>query len=67
MISRAVTISLKTTRELILKDFASEPNEMKLIKAAHMMISNLAGQLALVQCREPLRSNLVPHIKQVID
>lgn len=37
------------------QDFAFEGDESNLRKAAHLMVSSLAGSLALVTCREPLR------------
>jgi CCR4-NOT transcription complex subunit 1 len=34
-------------------------------KAAHLMVQNLAGSLALVTCKEPLRSNMANHIRSI--
>lgn len=36
-------------------------------KAAHMMVSYLAGNLALVTCKEPLRSNMVTHVRHLLN
>jgi CCR4-NOT transcription complex subunit 1 len=44
VVERSVTIAGIATRELILKDFALEPNEDKMRKAAHLMVQNLAGK-----------------------
>ncbi|KAJ3415017.1 hypothetical protein HDV05_005662 [Chytridiales sp. JEL 0842] len=46
VVERSVTIAAIATRELILKDFALEPNEEKMRKAAHLMVQNLSGSLA---------------------
>ena len=35
-------------------------------KAAHLMVSYLAGNLALVTCKEPLRSNMISHIRHLL-
>lgn len=43
VVERSVTIACITTRELITKDFVSEPEEAKMRKAAHLMVQNLAG------------------------
>ena len=59
VVERSVTIGVMTTRELIKKDFAMEPDETKMRQAAHLMVSNLSGSLALVTCREPLRQSMV--------
>jgi len=58
-----VTIAGISTRELVAKDFATEPSEDKLRKAGHLMAQKLAGSLALVTCKEPLKSNLGGHLR----
>jgi CCR4-NOT transcription complex subunit 1 len=55
VVERSVTIACMTTRELVLKDYAAEPDEAALRRAAHLMAASLAGSLALVTCKEPLR------------
>ena len=62
-----MTIAGISTRELVTKDFATEPNEETLRQAAHRMAQNLAGSLALVTCKEPLRSNLSSHMRQFLN
>jgi CCR4-NOT transcription complex subunit 1 len=64
VVERSVTIALITTRELILKDFAYDKDPEKIIVAANNIVQNLAGSLALVTCREPLRMQLTNHIKK---
>ncbi|KAF9036996.1 Not1-domain-containing protein [Hymenopellis radicata] len=63
VVERSVTIAGISTRELVVKDFATEPNEDKLRKASHLMAQKLAGSLALVTCKEPLKSNLANHLR----
>jgi len=58
-----VTIASISTRELVTKDFAMEADENRMRTAARMMAQKLAGSLALVTCREPLRSNLSSHLR----
>lgn len=65
VIERSVTIALITTREIILKDFAQEPDDKKLLDAANYMAQSLAGSLAMVTCREPLRMNMGNKIREV--
>ena len=62
VVDRSVTIALITTRELVLKDFALDPDHEKIKKAAHLTSKNLAGSLALVTCREPLRMSLINNL-----
>lgn len=46
-----------------MKDFVTDPSEDKIRKAGNLMAQKLAGSLALVTCKEPLRSNLPAHIR----
>lgn len=66
VIERSVTISLYTTREIVLKDFSQEPSERKLFEAINMMIQCLAGSLAIVTCKEPLRMDMVVRIREIL-
>jgi len=67
VISRSVTIAIFTTRELVLKDFSLEPDEKKLMRGANLIVQNLAGNLALVTCREPMKSGFQQNFKQILD
>lgn len=58
VVERSVAIASITTKQLVLKDYATEPNEQQLRTGAHLMISNLAGSLALATCKEPLRVSM---------
>ncbi|TPX41510.1 hypothetical protein SeLEV6574_g06049 [Synchytrium endobioticum] len=66
VVERSVTIAAIATKELIIKDFALEPNEEKMRKAAHLMVQSLAGSLAAVTCREPLRLSMVANTKGLL-
>eukprot|EP01119_Soliformovum_irregulare_P023182 TRINITY_DN8072_c0_g1_i1.p1 TRINITY_DN8072_c0_g1~~TRINITY_DN8072_c0_g1_i1.p1 ORF type:complete len:2236 (-),score=833.72 TRINITY_DN8072_c0_g1_i1:325-7032(-) len=66
VVERSVTIACITTKELILKDFATEGDEAKMRKASHLMVQNLAGSLALVTCKEPLRVSMSNHLRSLL-
>ena len=66
VIERSVTIALITTREIVLKDFALDPNGNKLLEAANQMVQCLAGSLAMVTCREPLRMSMTNQLKETL-
>ncbi len=66
VVERSVTIACITTRELVTKDFAMEPDEKKMSKAAHLMVANLAGSLSLVTCKEPLRVIIGNHLRTLL-
>lgn len=66
VVERSVTIACITTKEIVTKDFAMESDETKMRKAGQLMVANLAGSLALVTCREPLRSSVSTHLRQLL-
>lgn len=66
VVERSVTIACMTTRELVLKDFAVEPDAVRMRKAAHLMVSSLAGSLALVTCREPLKASVASQLRALL-
>ncbi|KAI9023310.1 CCR4-Not complex component, Not1-domain-containing protein [Hyaloraphidium curvatum] len=66
VVERAVTIASISTREIIIKDFALESNEEKMRKAAHLMVQSLAGSLASVTCKEPLRLSMIAQLRALL-
>ena len=66
VVDRSVTIALITTRELVLKDFAYDGDPDKILKAADLIVKNLAGSLALVTCREPLKMSLTTNLRKYL-
>ena len=66
VVERSVTIACISTKEIVVKDFAMESDEAKMRKAGQLMVANLAGSLALVTCREPLRSSVAAHLRQLL-
>ncbi|KAJ3031110.1 UNVERIFIED_CONTAM: hypothetical protein HDU68_006489 [Siphonaria sp. JEL0065] len=66
VVERSVTIAGIATRELIIKDFALEPDELKMRKAAHLMAQNLAGSLAIVSSRDPLRIGMITQLQNLL-
>ncbi|CAO3654186.1 unnamed protein product [Cunninghamella echinulata] len=57
-------IAAMSTKELVLKDFATEPDELKLKRAAYSMIQPLVGNLAVATCKEPLYNAMVGTIRE---
>ena len=66
VVERSVTIACITTKELVAKDFAAEPDEARMRHAAQLMVANLAGSLALVTCKEPLRASIGNHLRTLL-
>ncbi len=63
VVERSVTIAGISSRDLLMKDFGMEGDDSKLRQAAHLMVQKLAGSLALVTCKEPLRTSMVNNIR----
>ncbi|KAI8988678.1 CCR4-Not complex component, Not1-domain-containing protein [Pilobolus umbonatus] len=63
VVERSVAIASVSTRELVAKDFAMESDENKMRKSAHLMAQSLAGSLAMVTCKDPLRASMMNHIR----
>ncbi|KAJ3375776.1 hypothetical protein GGF31_002980 [Allomyces arbusculus] len=66
VVDRSVTIAGISTRELVLKDFATEPDEAKVRQAALAMAQHLAGSLALVTSKEPLRLSMASQLRALL-
>ncbi|KAL6965062.1 hypothetical protein U1Q18_036119 [Sarracenia purpurea var. burkii] len=63
IVQRSVSIATQTTRELVLKDYAMELDETRIRNAAHLMVASLAGSLAHVTCKEPLRGSISSQLR----
>jgi CCR4-NOT transcription complex subunit 1 len=65
VVERSVTIAAISAYQLVIKDFVTEPDETKVRTAAHNMVKKLAGSLAMVTCREPLRMSMSNNVRAV--
>ncbi|XP_004306964.1 PREDICTED: CCR4-NOT transcription complex subunit 1-like [Fragaria vesca subsp. vesca] len=63
IVQRSVSIATQTTKELVLKDYAMESDDTRILNAAHLMVASLAGSLAHVTCKEPLRSSILSQLR----
>nr|XP_025640967.1 CCR4-NOT transcription complex subunit 1 isoform X1 [Arachis hypogaea] len=63
IVQRSVSIATQTTKELVLKDYAMESDETRIVNAAHLMVASLAGSLAHVTCKEPLRASISSQLR----
>ena len=63
VVERSVTIATIATTSVIHKDFATEVDEDRIRRAAQQMVRQLAGSLALVTCKEPLKMSMTNYIR----
>ncbi|KAJ4903430.1 transcription regulator [Raphanus sativus] len=66
IVQRSVRTACQTTKELVLTDYALEPDESRIYGAAHLMVASLAGNLAHVTCKEPLRKSISGHLRNAL-
>jgi hypothetical protein len=66
VIDRLVTIASVTTREMVLKDFAMDSDETKMMQAAAAMVQSLAGNLAAVTCKDNLRVAITNNLRTTL-
>jgi CCR4-NOT transcription complex subunit 1 len=66
VVERSVSIACITSQNLVKKDFAMEWDENKMKNAAHLMVANLAGNLSLVTCKDPLRNSMTKLLRDLI-
>ncbi|KAK4684746.1 CCR4-NOT transcription complex subunit 1, partial [Tremellales sp. Uapishka_1] len=66
VVERSVTIAGISSRDLVQKDFGMEGDAVKMRHSAHMMVQNLAGNLALVTCKEPLRTSMITNVRGML-
>ena len=66
VVDRSAHISCKTTVPIILKDFAYVGNEVQMRNAAHLMVSTMAGSLAMVTCKELLRNSIMNNLRNLL-
>ncbi|KAL3469528.1 CCR4-Not complex component, Not1-domain-containing protein [Aspergillus californicus] len=65
VVERSVTIASISTVQLVSKDFAMELDEEKFRHAAGNVVRQLAGSLALVTCKEPLKVSMTNYIRMI--
>ncbi|KAL3683907.1 hypothetical protein R1sor_001929 [Riccia sorocarpa] len=66
VVDRSVTIACMTTRELVIKDYAMEADELRTHQSANLMVASLSGSLAHVTCKEPLRVAMANHLRSLL-
>lgn len=65
IVERSAMIGNLSTKELVLKDFALEPDQTKLIRAAQQMTRDVVGSIAYVTSKDPLRTSMGQHAQRI--
>ena len=67
VVERSVAIATISSSQMVTKDFATEPDPARLQDAAHKTVKNLSGSLALVTCKEPLKTGISSNIRMMVN
>ena len=67
VVERSITIASLSTSQLVSKDYSIEATPDRFSSAAREMVKSLAGSLALVTCKEPLRMSITSYIRQHLE
>jgi len=66
VVDRLVMIASITTKEVTTKDFAMEADELKMLRSAANMAQSLAGNLASITCKDPLRVAITNNLRSAL-
>lgn len=65
VVDRSVKIALKTSEQIVRKDFALDSDELALRTAGHNIVKNLSAGMAMITCRDQLQQNIQNQIKSL--
>ncbi|VVC86298.1 unnamed protein product [Leptidea sinapis] len=63
VVDRSIKYALTTCEQIIRKDFAFDPDEVRMRTAAHHMMRNLTAGMAMITCREQIINTLTANFK----
>lgn len=63
VVDRAIKYALTTCEQMIRKDFALDPDELRMRTCAHHMMRNLTAGMAMITCREQIISTISSNLK----
>lgn len=66
VVDRSIKIALTTCEQIVRKDFALDPEEMRMRSAAHYMVRNLTAGMAMITCRDQLLASINTHLKTAL-
>ncbi|XP_031617580.1 CCR4-NOT transcription complex subunit 1-like [Contarinia nasturtii] len=62
VVERSVRIAVTTCEQIMRKDFALDPDETEVRKAAHYMVRNLSAGMSMITCRDSLNQVIQKNI-----
>lgn len=63
VVDRSIKYALTTCEQIIRKDFALDPDEVRMRTCAHHMMRNLTAGMAMITCREQIITTISTNLK----
>ncbi|XP_045510260.1 CCR4-NOT transcription complex subunit 1 isoform X1 [Colias croceus] len=63
VVDRSIKYALTTCEQIIRKDFAFDPDEVRMRTCAHHMMRNLTAGMAMITCREQIINTITTNLK----
>uniref|UniRef100_A0A915DXJ9 CCR4-NOT transcription complex subunit 1 n=1 Tax=Ditylenchus dipsaci TaxID=166011 RepID=A0A915DXJ9_9BILA len=63
---RSINVAITATEHVVRKDFAMDPEEQHIRRAAHQMMRSMTAGMAAITCRDPLASTILGYLKQAL-
>lgn len=63
VVDRSIKYALTTCEQIIRKDFALDPDEVRMRTCAHHMMRNLTAGMAMITCREQIINTISTNLK----
>ncbi|KAG7189600.1 hypothetical protein KM043_017285 [Ampulex compressa] len=64
VVDRSIKIALTTSEQIVRKDFALDPEEVRMQSAARHMVRNLTAGMAMITCRDQILASISTNLKQ---
>ncbi|XP_011335843.1 CCR4-NOT transcription complex subunit 1 isoform X2 [Ooceraea biroi] len=64
VVDRSIKIALTTSEQIVRKDFALDPEEVRIRTAARHMARNLTAGMAMITCRDQILASISTNLKQ---
>lgn len=64
VVDRSIKIALTTSEQIVRKDFALDPEEVRMRTAARHMVRNLTAGMAMITCRDQVLASISTNLKQ---
>ncbi|XP_043271972.1 CCR4-NOT transcription complex subunit 1-like [Venturia canescens] len=65
LVSRSIAVALAASEQIVRKDFALDPDEVRITTAARLMVRSLTAAMMMTTCRSQILASMSSHLKEV--